>query len=214
MPEYHQIQTTVACEPSRFPEMAERFARVLREIGCSSPALDTWIAALHWEGAELAEGVARPWIGFELAGAGLTAAPCVISGGPDIYPRFSGTWVQFDLLFESASIEDNSRFPEVRFEPGLAPALWTAVSAFADGFPDHGVFLTNEWSDGRPWEGMVEGDAEKLWSFDLGLVPEAMAPLFAAVPETHWSRREDGRLAFADRRSWSAPPWMESVDDR
>ena len=211
MPEYHQIQVTVPYDEARFGETMARYVGALREIGCISPAVEAWAAGVRWEpsdGGFVYGGGMEHWLAFELAGGRFRAAPTVMGWNPETYPASARSWVQLDLIFESAEIEDASEFPErLRFHPHLAAGLWSAVAAFARAFPEAGVFLTNEATDGEPWEGTIEKDARKIWSFDLAVVQASQAAIYARVPDTHWSRADADFLAFADRRSWTQPPW-------
>ena len=46
-------------------------------------------------------------------------------------------------------------------------------------FPQAAIYFTDEIQDGRPFDGLVEGKLENLWSFDLAIIPESLTHLYA-----------------------------------
>ncbi len=126
---------------------------------------------------------------------------------PKVVPQLSNHCIELDILLETEKIEDQSRFPQLRYRRPVQEFVWYIMEEASMLFSDYGVFFTDESQDGKPWEGILENDPGKAWHFELAIITPSYASRYQPIQRDYFAREHQGQLWLARKLAWSKPPW-------
>lgn len=207
MPENSQIEFSVSLEQQDWRVPLRSFGGVLIAAGCTRAAVEDWVAGFVWEEAD--DGFAylhSHALPLSLAGEDveLVARPALLGMTPKVYPALHHTWLHFGLFFETAILQEPD---SLAYRSACLPPIWATMQICATAFPTSAIYFTNEIQDGEPFTGMIERDLEKLWMFDLAIVPETLTSLYEARPTGFVVSPTGGQLWIRDALMIPFDPW-------
>jgi len=165
MPAYHQFQLYLS-EVDNLKEAISAYHACWQTlIGPYTQELDPFLRQIHPQ--EHAQ--AWTWTHEPYTWQGIKLSPGVQCWGAD--------W-EFSILMDTAQLVD--RFGIIL--PRSVGPLTSIAATLSAHFPDAPLFLTDELSDGRPWEALREGDPDGIWQFDLAVIPREWQIPFSNPP--------------------------------
>ena len=109
---------------------------------------------------------------------------------------------EISILVEAAELVDANGI----YHPQLVGPLTSIAAALAAHFPEVPIFLTDEHSDGRPWEALKTQEPAAIWQFDLAVVPLAWRVPFAEPPEDYAEGTSGTDVWFFREACWPEGP--------
>lgn len=206
MPEISQIQTCVPFDAEGISARMEAFGTWLAGYG-GPPQLATTLQRMEWrfdDDGYLDAGLDDFSISAGTGTARLTAQPGITGFSPRYLPELDAPWVEFSLAMDTESLCDpeTGRYRDRYFQP-----LLDLMLGLFEISGESGVYFTNEWDDGEAWLGVIDGDAERAWQFDIGVIPRSLlttyqelAPGFAVYPHNK-------ALVLVNLDTWEALEW-------
>jgi hypothetical protein len=205
VPEYHNVQAYLSLDHREHRDAIALFSQVLSAVTTRTEAGDAWLSSITDE-LSLNEGYAPsgPRLVTSAGAHVLEVRPLVHRWTADVIPHLCGSWLEVGLLLDSERIELPG-LEEPRYRPELEAVLFQLVTAFLPVSIDAPTFLTNEATDGSPWEAFTGGDADP-WTFDLAVAHAGLAwPQAELPPEFEW-RHHDGGTVIIRSAAWSMSP--------
>ena len=205
MPEYHSIQAYLPLLERTHREAIEMFAEVLAKITLASPAAASWLDGTQRDLLSSdGYGPTGPDLVVRVGDAEVGVRPLVHHWTPSTIRHLSVPWLEFSLLLESERIEEWEG-TEPRFRPELESVLLHLVASFLPLSIDSPTFLTNEATDGHPWEAFTGGQ-EDPWSFDLAVVNSRLTWPRDSLPPGFDRIACPGGIVVLRRSAWSTIP--------
>lgn len=207
-----ELTTHIQCLEGELPILLRRFAAMLRGIGFTGPDLDHQFAHVHWEsGGEGFGFLCEPITcsSIPINGQSLCLQPYIL--GYTDYQRAEGPWVQLSLVFDSDFAEKvtcSADKPSVRMLCGAGNAIWRLATAFAEAFPESGIFFSDGPSVNLPWAALT-GAKGDLWWFDLAIIPAPLISRFTPQPDGYASSPLSDGAAIAPLAAWDVLPWLD-----
>lgn len=211
MPEYHQIQTCVELEKRDFSQVLSNYQILLASLNCLTDTIKNWLQTIPWEVAD--DGFVYTgcnndlWVSLSSTKANLKLSPHLLGITPLIFPQLKNNWVEVAFLIESESIDDLSHFPAVHYQPGVGPTVCQIMAKFAEVFPQSCIYFSDEAQDGNAWEGLIEGNRDKIWEFELASIPATHQSWYCSLSEKYFSSFFNSQLWLARKAVWQNPPW-------
>ena len=210
MPEYHNIQGYISLEHRTHQDAVRLFAKVLADLALDTPSCLEWLDVLCRDlTSEDGYPPRGPTLHAAIGAVEIEFDPLVMHWTSDVIATLSAPWLQVGLLIESERIE-LPHLEEPRFRPELEPVLLPLAMAFAPISRDAPTFLTNEATDGLPWESFV-GDDGDPWAFDLAVAHASLAWPHSALPPGFNRAAFRGATVISRGEAWHALPWRESA---
>ncbi|MCM3631650.1 hypothetical protein M3194_30630 [Paenibacillus glycanilyticus] len=199
MSEYSQIQTYIKSVPENFKDIIRQYADLLDSLGLESKYFTSeqkW-GLLHtlWLGGDAEEQL------FNNGWCQLHIRPYVTGWIPEERDEPQDTWLEVSLLFLTVEIENP--------KDEIKSLLWGIMKKFSDKFPDSsGVYLTNEVTDGKPWEALTYGE-EGIWEFDAAILPKYLSFNYKDYPADEMFTKINEHSIFVARKAiWQTEPWL------
>ncbi|MCR2806076.1 hypothetical protein [Paenibacillus soyae] len=202
MSEYSQIQTYIKSTPQNFKNVIERFATVLDTVGLDFKYFTTdqeW-ELLHtlWVGGDAEEQL------YNNNGYELHIRPYVTGWSPEERKEFQDTWLEISLLFLTVELEN--RIGQLKDEH--KPLVWAMMEIFSKEFTESGVYLTNEATDGMPFENLISREKENIWEFDAAILPEFLSHTYKDCPGEMFINSNVNSIFVARKSKWRTEPWL------
>lgn len=132
--------------------------------------------------------------------------PYVMGWTPDTFKELNGSWLEVSLLFWTKEIEKDYRTGQLK--EIYKPLIWNMMKKFSDEFTESGVYLTNEVTDGQPWEAQVTCNMMELWTFDAAILPHYLINNYREQNEGIFHFKHDKEKLYIVRKSvWNEEPW-------
>lgn len=206
MPEYHNIQAYISLERRSHREALRMFSGILGAHGLMTESAATWLHVLSTDlTSDDGYPPRGPTLGTTIGRTELQFDPLVYYWTSQVVRTLEAPWLEVGLLIESERIE-LSHLEEPRYRPELEPVLLQLVAAFMPISIDAPTFLTNEATDGKPWDAFV-GDDGDPWAFDLAVAHADLVWPRLALPSGFDRTGYAGGTAIARREAWHALPW-------
>lgn len=209
MPEYFQIQTYVKCNNTKYPYLVNEFIELISLLGFSKERLLEEFSQIEWEVAE--DGLAYVGGGpndqfLNSNNMNLTVRPYIKGWTLDVIPGLSEVWLEISLLLHAEEIEEE--YEQGLLKQPLQPIIWMLLTHISNHFSETGTFLTNEATDGVPWEALMK-KSEGKWAFDAAFIPNHLCDEYSKIDEElfFYKKWEKG-LFFARKAAWMEEPWF------
>ena len=212
MPEYHQIETYVDFAVS-LDESLDRCKQVFATLGWTDPSIGRWLDAVSWDVAEdgiVYSGANGPHIQVVVGKQPLDVRLMLLGWTPQIIPRLDSPCIELAILFDTATIQDLSAWPEVRYKANVGLAVWQLMEQLSRQVMDYGVFFTDEAQDGKAWRELVQDDGREPWEFELAIVSQKFKARFLPVAGPYVAREMANQLWLGRLSSWDRMPWEAS----
>ena len=149
-------------------------------------------------------GCNAPTVSINLFGIFLKVRPIVLGWTPKIMKEIKEPWLEISLLFE---VEDIVRdFQESSLKDEVKKPLWATMVVISNEFSETGVYLTDEITDGRPWEAYL-GCHDDFWCFDAAIIPLAITDNNTCFPDNFFRKEVDKSLYFMNKVAWGKASW-------
>lgn len=209
MPEYHQIETHINIDQS-LTEAIDRLKHFFDHMGWLDKNTQKWLSQFNWEVAD--DGIVYgsgndPTFSINVANALFDIRLMLLGWTPKIFPELNIDCLSFEILFETEKVDEQTKYPQIRYKKSAETAVWHLMQSAIPYFPEYGVFFTNEYQDGKPWQGIIENDPSKCWLFELGIVSNQQKHHFVPISTDFFSKEVDDQLWLARKSSWDQPPW-------
>lgn len=210
MPEYCQIETIVQCNQQTFPLALDQLSQFFSRLGYEHSELVSWISQITWPSADEERSVDILNLPKMIALNRLKPLPCaglevLIERGTNPIASDDG-WLKPSILFDAAAIRDTSTGI---YKPEVGNTLWSLFPQLAGMFRDGGIYLTDEWQEGRVlWA--IAGIRQEVnpWAFDLALIPKALTHRFGLTPKIFQQTALNNWVGFARGDRWTRLPWV------
>ena len=206
VPEYSQVQTYLKCDRENFTNIIKHFSKVLSDLNLPN---DYFKSDFTWEVAD---------DGFVYVGGGpeehlllvedslLHIRPYIMGWTPEVINDLDTSWIELSILFWTEEIELDIDTGLLREK--FKPYIWSVLNKFSNEFNQTGTFFTNETTDGKPWEAIVEDDREWLLSFDAAIIPKELINKFMDLNlDIFFAKQEINQLFISRKRVWGEEPW-------
>ena len=207
MPEYSHIQSYVKCNKDNFAFVLSRFVSVLSKIGFNEMFLADSFYGLEWEicdnGFMYVGSNTKP-LRIDLLGTSLNVRPYVMGWTPEVIKQISEPWLEISLLFETEEIITDYR--TLQLKDDVKNPIWNTMVLISKHFNETGTYLTDEVTDGRPWEALL-GCNNDIWSFDAAIIPPSIAPNYNKLPKNYINKKVNETIYLVNRDVWSKEPW-------
>jgi hypothetical protein len=208
MPEYCQIQMAIKCTEQEYRSTWERFEKLLSTFGYDHKILLSELFQSSWPVDEEVGGdilLMPALIGSDQVGkiacAGLEVQIRTEPGTPFVEEG----WVILNILFEAEQIRTASHS---QYIAGVGRILWFLMEVTSRTFGGWGVYLTDEWQEGRTIYSLTSGSNDgAIWNFDLALIPFALVDRFSRMPQEFERTDLEAQVGFAQRERWLRLPW-------
>ncbi|MFU1796243.1 hypothetical protein ACM1RC_20465 [Paenibacillus azoreducens] len=212
MPEYSQIQTYIKCDQSNIKEIMHDFINTLNECGIKDAQIISAFSGLEWEMDEDGSmDVSGGEVTKELVIGGqlLHIRPFVMGWTSKTIQELQQSWLEISLLFWTEEIIQ-CQFDYVLREEHRS-VIWKLMQEFSH-FPNQsGVYFTNEATDGRPWEALVQNELDNIWMFDAAIINKGNMNYYQAIDESiFFSNLQENELLIARKETWVKEPWRNS----
>jgi hypothetical protein len=213
MSEYAQIQTYASCTSATFPELLQRYRKVLIQSGCRDQQVLNWLEDIRWPQSEedgLGDIYAAPVVLSPSGEKAISSAGIEVSLYVDlgvISMEDLPAWVGFNILLETVHLHDS---PELPYRVADGRSIWQILLNLYATFPEVGAYFTDEWQENQAWRVIIEHQGDP-WVFELGVFPRALATQFAEVPAGFQGTVIDEGFGFAQTNRWERLPWQDKA---
>jgi hypothetical protein len=208
MPEYTQIETYRTCTRQTAPLVTAQYVTLLKHLHCTDSHLLETLLNVTWPSKEDEVWNFTSFSPFSLTAETMEEIACagvaMMQDATALLAQHDKAWIAYDLYFEARTLRNRSTS---RYLPKQGGTLWSLLRRFAS-FGELGAYLTDEGQDGDTYQALTEGGGH-LWSFDLALIPLALAHHFQPVPPLYERVVVQEGIACARRDRWVAFPWTE-----
>jgi len=209
MPEYSQIQTYLKCDNSNIKEIMTDFIHALNKCGINDAAIINDFNRLEWQidedGSLYVNGgdttkelmIDEQWLHIR---------PFVMGWTSKSIKELKQSWLEVSLLFWTEEIVQDS-FNYVLKEK-YRSMIWKLMNIFSH-FPNQsGVYFTNEATDGRPWEALIQNDSDNMWMFDAVIMNKKNMDFYEGIDESiFFSNVQEKEILIARKETWVKEPW-------
>lgn len=209
MPEYSQIQTYLKCDNSNIKEITTDFINALNECGINDAEIISIFSGLEWQIDE--DGSMYVSGGDEtkelmIDGQRLHIRPFVMGWTSKSIKELQQSWLEVSLLFWTEELVQNSFNYVLREE--YRSVIWKLMNVFSH-FPNQsGVYFTNEATDGRPWEALIQNDSDNIWMFDAVIMNKENLNFYQDIDESiFFSNVQEKGILIARKETWAKVPW-------
>ncbi len=209
MPEYSQIQTYIKCDQNNIKEVMNDVINTLNECGIKDAKIISDFCGLEWEvdedGSMYVSG-GDETREFMFAGQLIHIRPYVMEWTSKSIKKLQQSWLEVSLLFWAEEIVQCS-FDYVLKEEHRS-VIWKLMTTFSQLHNQTGVYFTNEATDGRPWEALIQNDLNSIWMFDAAIINKASMNCYQALDESiFFSNYQENDLLIARKQTWIKEPW-------
>ncbi|MGC5776303.1 hypothetical protein [Paenibacillus pabuli] len=209
MPEYSQIQTYLKCDNNNIKEIMTDFINALNKCGINDAEIISDFSRLEWQIDE--DGSMYVSGGDEtkehmIDGQRLHIRPFVMGWTSKNIKQLQQSWLEVSLLFWTEEIVQNSFNYVLREE--YRPVIWKLMNVFSHLPNQSGVYFTNEATDGRPWEALIQNDSDNIWMFDAVIMNKVKMDFYQVIDESRFfSNVQEKEILIARKETWLNVPW-------
>ncbi|WP_256761283.1 hypothetical protein [Cohnella sp. WQ 127256] len=185
------------------------FINALNDCGIKDAEIISVFSGLEWEIDE--DGSMYVSGGEEtkelmIAGQRLHIRPFVMGWTSKSIKELQQPWLEVSLLLWTEEIVQYY-FDYVLREEHRS-VIWKLMNAFSH-FPNQsGVYFTNDATDGRPWEALIQNDLDNLWMFDAAIINKENKNYYQVIDESiFFSNLQENELLIARKETWIKEPW-------
>jgi hypothetical protein len=211
MPEYSQVQTYVRCHKDNFSEVLSQFSKVLIYLGFDENYIEENFCNLEWEVSDngfMYVGSNTKSKSIEVKGCLLNIRPHVMGWTKEVITNLNESWLEISLLFETEELIES--YDTLRYKTEVQTPLWHCMLTISNYFQEVGTYLTDEVTDGRPWEALV-GDGDGYWNFDAAIIPKQILNYYTDVPRDFSTVKQGAVMYCMYREVWNCAPWEAKV---
>ncbi|MBD2843557.1 hypothetical protein IDH44_00010 [Paenibacillus sp. IB182496] len=209
MPEYSQIQTYLKCDQSNIKEILLDFIAALNEIGIYENKIISAFNRLEWDIAEdgaLSVTGGEETIELKIHGQQIHIRPFVMGWTLNSIKELQQSWLEVSLLLWTEEITQSSFCNTVREE--YRSTIWEFMNVFSRIFNQSGVYFTNEATDGRPWEAIIQAEPSGTWMFDAAIINDVLIYYYKEIDDNNFfSKNNETKLLIARKDTWINEPW-------
>jgi len=206
MPEFSPVQTYVKFIKN-LTNILSKFINALIEIGYNGDSLQEQFSKLTWEHSDngfiyISTSMKTERVFFRDVSLNLT--PHLMGWTPEVIPKLKETWLELSLLFETEEIIKD--FNTLTLKDEVKLPIWESMKLLSKYFWETGVYLTNEATDGRPWEAII-GEGQDFWSFDAAILPNIYDKYYLIPPLDFVKESNNDKLLIVNKLIWGNEPW-------
>ncbi len=165
MPAYHQIQAYYSLGERSVPEVLAALEHALLPIVSEQRSLHEWLSSFRWSPGE--DGfVYTQHLAISLPAfpTGITPSLQLLGWTPRAFAALRADWLQLDVLFPSAQLEEQHPWQDGKLQTEVVSPLLELLCVLTTTRPCMHVHLTDEVTDGLPWEAFISGRGQP-WAF-------------------------------------------------
>ncbi|MCE5172527.1 hypothetical protein LQV63_24950 [Paenibacillus profundus] len=160
------------------------FINTLNDFGIKDAEIISAFSGLEWEMDEdgaiyVSEGEVTKEL--MIAGQLIHIRPFVMGWTSKSYKELQQSWLEVSLLLWTEEIVQCHFDYVLREEHRLV--IWKLMNAFSDFPIQAGVYFTNEATDGRPWEALMQNDLDNIWMFDAAIINKGNMEYYQVIDE-------------------------------
>lgn len=181
MPEYSQVQTYVKLNRYNLKNVVMELIDLFHVLEVDIEPIKSDLCNLSWEACK--KGTARMHFSCDssrdLVNKRLHLKPYIIIWSPDEHKKINDPWIEISCLLRTQEIMSDAEV---------------------------GIYLTDEVTDGQPWEVLLE-DGTNFWCFNAAIIPEEYGHLYMNVPLDFTQYRVDEKTYIIYTSFWNKIPW-------
>ena len=182
--------------------------RLLLDMGFNKKYLVDNLGGLKWEISDngfIYSGCNIRTLQTDLLGISLNIRPYVLGWTPKVLKQINEPWLEISLLFHVEEIMNDDK-NQIRHEIKLP--LWNAMVHISKCFSETGIYLTDELTDGMPWEASLRCN-DNVWSFHAAIIPAEISALYKDLHDNYIRKEANGNIYLIDKTFWGAAPWQK-----
>ncbi|TKH43903.1 hypothetical protein C1I60_11110 [Paenibacillus terrae] len=175
----------IKCDQSNIKELMLDFIIALNDCGIKDAEIISVFSGLEWEIDE--DGYVCVNGGEEtkelmIAGQLMHIRPFVMGGTSKSIKELQQPWLEVSLFLWT---EENVQYYfDYALREEYSLVIWKLMKVLLHLSNQSSVYFTNEATDGRPWEALIQNDLDNIWMFDAAIINKGNMNYYQIIDES------------------------------